>query len=316
MKEDIRLFAEQFNFLPEIKNKEKWGSYKKYILFGMGGSHIQGDVLKSIFPEIYLYFHQGYGLPNENIDDAGLVMASYSGNTEEVLDSLKDALERNLSVLIISKGGKIIEIAKEKNLPYIELPQNNVQPRIAMGYSYLALLCGLGIKEDFSSLKVELTERGSSLEEEGKTLSKLLENRIPIIYSTQRNYATALFWKINFNEAPKIPSFCNFIPELNHNEMTGFDALESNSPLSEKMTIILLRDLDDDQRNQKRMSVLKEVLEKRNISVTEVNITGKTRAAKIFSTVILSAWTAYYLSGYYGVDPSQVPMVEEFKKMI
>ncbi len=319
MQEDIRSFAEQFKFTPKIKNEEKWESAETYILGGMGGSHLQGDILKSVAPEVPLFFHNDYGLPKRNLKDVNLIASSYSGNTEEVVDFLNEGLRNDLRVGVVAKGGKLLEIAKEKEIPYIKLPESSVQPRMAIGYSFLALVKFLGLKDienDVSLMIESLNKKSPLLEEEGKRMATLLKDRVPIVYSNKESYATSLIWKINFNETAKIPAFYNLIPELNHNEMTGFDVLDSTRRLSNQMIFILLKDKEDDLRNQKRMSVLKEVLEKRGFDVLEVEAKGGTRLEKIFSSIILSAWTAYYLSDYYKTEPSAVPMVEEFKRMI
>ena len=42
----------------------------------------------------------------------------------------------------------------------------------------------------------------------------------------------------------------------------------------------------------------------------------KTLGIKIFSSLLLADWTAYYTALAYGLEPEQVPMVEEFKKLI
>jgi glucose/mannose-6-phosphate isomerase len=315
MKDDIYNFHKQLLFSPEVKNKEKWGSYNSYLLVGMGGSHLQGEILLSIYKNAPLSIHSNYGIPRMK-NDTGVIIASYSGNTEEAIDSFESALSSGLDIAVISKGGRLIELAREHALPYIELPEGDTQPRMGAGYTFSALLKIMGKEEDMKEVIDTLENRKDELMEKGKELSSLLKGRVPIVYSSERNGVLAKMWKINFNEGPKIPSFYNTVPELNHNEMTGFDVNPLTKELSEKMTFLLLCDKEDYQRNQKRMEVLKDVLEKRGLSVIRLDIDGEKREEKIFSFVILSAWTAYCLAEFYNNDPNVVPMVEEFKKMI
>ncbi len=318
MKDDIYNFSQQFLFPAEIENKEKWGSYNNYLLTGMGGSHLQGEILLSIFNDIPLSVYSDYGLPNIK-KDTGVIVASYSGNTEEAIDNLNTALSLNIDVSVISKGGKLIEIAKEKSLPYIKLPDGDVQPRMGTGYAVKAVLEMMKKEKEKKEIEevVEcLEERKDLLLAQGKEITSLINGKVPIIYSSNRNLIASKVWKINFNEGPKIPSFYNTIPELNHNEMTGFDTNSFTKELSEKMVFFLLTDDEDDIRNQKRMKVLKIILEKNEFSVFEVKMEGIKRAEKIFSSIILSAWTAYFIAEIYNNDPNSVPMVEEFKKII
>ncbi|MBI2506768.1 MAG: bifunctional phosphoglucose/phosphomannose isomerase, partial [Candidatus Colwellbacteria bacterium] len=139
---------------------------------------------------------------------------------------------------------------------------------------------------------------------------------IPIIYSSRRNIALAYNWKIKFNETGKAPAFYNTFPELNHNEMTGFDVQETTRELSDKMFFIFLKDEDDHPKITKRMEVLERLYRDRKLSVAVVSLEGNSKMEKIFNSLTLADWTAYYTAKRYNVEPEQVPMVEEFKKLL
>ncbi len=320
MEKDIQNFSKQFEFSPEIKNKEKWGGFQDYFLSGMGGSHLQGNVFKAIYPDFPLFLHQNYGLPLfHNGEKTGFVIASYSGNTEEVIDVYNKALSEGLSVIVISKGGHLLADAKKKELPHIELPQDEIEPRIAIGYSYKALSKAVGVEKvekEAENTVDDLMNEQPKLKQKAEELVSLLENKIPIVYATERNRILASMWKINFNETTKIPSFYNVIPELNHNEMTGFDVNSSTKELSEKMVFVLLKDSDDYSKNRKRTEALKKVLRERDLQIIEVEVEGKSRTEKVFKTILLSEWTSYLMAGFYGTNYKNSPMIENFKGMI
>jgi glucose/mannose-6-phosphate isomerase len=139
---------------------------------------------------------------------------------------------------------------------------------------------------------------------------------VPVIYTSAKNAAIGYNWKIKFNETGKIPAFTNVVPELNHNEMTGFDAKEKTVALSRGFRFIFLKDGLDDRRILKRMSVLEKLYHDRGFKVEIVLLQGKNEIQKIFNALILADWTAYHTAKLYGVDPEQVSMVEEFKKLI
>lgn len=319
MEKDIYNFHKQLEESFEIVNESKWKPHCQYIVSGMGGSHLQADILKAFFPELPILIHSDYGLPSLFSKKAGFVAVSYSGNTEEVLDSLKEAIKKKMPVFVISKGGALIEKAKEEGFPFIKLPENDIQPRLGIGYSFKALLKCFFLEKaekDCLSLANNILEKRDFLKEKAQKIASLIEEGVPIIYASAQNEILARVFKINFNETTKIPSFYNTLPELNHNEMTGFDIKPINRHLSSNMIFTFLRDKDDHQRVQKRFDVLKEVLEKRDMKIIEIDIEGETKLDKLFSSVILSAWISYYLSFYYKTEPSSVPMVEEFKKLI
>lgn len=319
MKEDIQNFPKQLRFSPKLENEERWGTFQNYVLLGMGGSHLQGDVFRAISPDFPLSLHKNYGLPRRTEKEkTGFIAASYSGNTEEVLDAYGKALEEGLSVAVISKGGELLRDAKERGLPYIELPEDKIEPRMAIGYSYKSLLCLLKAEKEVGEAEnaVEELQKKSEMEEEAKEITRFLEKKIPIVYASERNCALAAMWKINFNETAKIPSFYNVLPELNHNEMAGFDKTGSTKGLSEKMRFLFLKDEEDHPRNRKRMDVLKEIWKEKGFQTTELQVGGSSRTERVFANILLSEWTAYFLAKLYGVNYENSELIEKFKERI
>ncbi len=320
MKQAIENFNKQFEFNPVIENAGNLKPFNKFIVGGMGGSHLGADLLKVWRPELDMIIHTDYGLPEiseEELQSRLYIASSYSGNTEEVIEGLTQALAKGMSVLTISIGGKLLEIAKTKSLPYIQIPDTKIQPRSATGFSFIALLKAMGQEsalQDASSLSKTLDPK--KYEDEGKTLAKTLNGYVPVIYTSARNSAIAYNWKIKFNETGKIPAFYNALPELNHNEMTGFDVKEKSRPLSENFHFILLEDETDHPQIQKRMQILKKLYGDRGFKVETIQLSGGNIFLKIFSSLTLGDWASYYTAIEYGLDPEPVPMVEEFKKLI
>jgi len=177
MDQVIREFNKQFEYEPVIEGLIK--SANKFVVAGMGGSHLAADLIKVYDPCLELIVHRNYGLPCP-VDEESLYIAnSYSGNTEEILDFFNKAVEKNLNIVVISTGGKLIDLAKENNTPYIQIPSTDIQPRSAFGYNIKALLKAMG-KEDW--LK-EISELSSildpvSLEKEGEELAKKIKGKI------------------------------------------------------------------------------------------------------------------------------------------
>ncbi|MBU6415288.1 hypothetical protein KGQ34_03560, partial [Patescibacteria group bacterium] len=199
-----------------------------------------------------------------------------------------------------------------------------IQPRLSLGFSTKALLKVLNAQEgldEISRLNAEL--RPAEFETEGKALAEKLFGKIPVIYSSKKNSAVAYIWKIKLNESAKIPAFANAFPELNHNEMNGFNPQENTAGLSHNFHFVFLEDGEDDIRIIKRMKILAELYQKLGLSVETVvmknpgeNLGGMEQFHKIFSSLVLADWVSWYLAKSYGVEAEQVPMVEEFKKLI
>lgn len=320
MKSVINNFPSQFAYNPTIENKDGFKKTKFYVVVGIGGSHLAADLIKTIKPDINLIVHPDYGLPamqEEDLRNSSVILVSHSGNTEEVVEAFNQCSKKKIKPLIISTGGKLGELAKEYKLPIIKIPATGIQPRMAIGYSFRALLKAIGEEKllQESTLLARII-KPQSLEALGEDLANLINGKVPVIYSSNRNSAIAYNWKIKFNETGKIPAFYNILPEMNHNEMTGFDVKTGTRALSKYFHFIILLDDEDNERILTRMEVLGQLYVERKLSVGVVKFKGKTRLEKIFSMIILGDWVAYYTAKNYGVESEQVPMVEKFKKQI
>jgi glucose/mannose-6-phosphate isomerase len=317
MDQAIRDFAKQFEYNPVVENADKLPVKNKFLMLGMGGSHLAGDILQAVDPALDLIVHRDYGLPVGDLSDRLVIASSYSGNTEEIVDGLEQAVTKKLPVATIAVGAKLIERAKKYNLAYIQMPDTGIQPRSALGFSFRGLLKLLG-KDQLLQQSAQLATvlKPADQEPAGKALAKKFKGYVPIIYASNRNTTVAWNWKIKLNETGKIPAFYNTFSELNHNEMTGFDVKKSTKKLSANFKFIFLHDADDHPRIQKRMEITARQYHNRGFFVETVAMAGASRLEKIFFTLPLADWFAFYTAEQYGLESEQVPMVEEFKKLI
>ena len=316
--DSILNFQKQFKYVPEIINERDLKKTKKFVVVGMGGSHLAADLIKIFKPSVDLTVHTNYGLPALNdLKKRLIILSSYSGNTEEVIDAFHKAKEMKLKIVVITLGGKLLELARANNVPYIQLPDMNLQPRMALGLSLMALLTIMGEKKILSRAReLSQTFKPAEFESRGQDLAQKLKGYIPVIYSSVNNSALAYNWKIKFNENAKAPAFCNILPELNHNEMEGFDMKESDNNFSKKFYCLIFSDDMDDPRILKRMEILEKLYRSRGLKTEIIKIEGYDIFQKVFNIIILGDWAAYHTALLYGVDPETVPMVEEFKKMM
>jgi len=316
----IQQSAEQFAFNPDIVNAKALRPASRYILVGMGGSHLAADLLKIAKPELDMTVHRGYGLPPLSPSDVRerlIILSSYSGNTEEVLDAYTQAGKLGLNRAVLSIGGALIERAEKDSVPYIQMPDSGIQPRSALALNLRGLLKLIG-EETMLTDTAALAQsfRPADFEEEGKQLATLLRGRVPVIYASEKNQSLAYNWKIKFNETGKIPAFYNTLSELNHNEMTGFDVKETTRALSEKFIFIFLRDPNDHPQIKKRMEVTAALYRDRALATHDVTLSGDGIFHTIFNALTVADFAAYFTAEGYGLESEQVPMVEEFKKRI
>ena len=322
MEEAILNFPRQFNFKPDILRSEKLPrDYSAVIVLGMGGSHLAGGVIKAIDPGIPIFTYSDYGFPpwpQTLTHNALFVACSYSGNTEEIMSALGPVITGRHKVAVMTTGGYLAEEAENWQLPLVRMPDDGIQPRSALGYAVMGLLSIIG----YDYLRSRLAALSDSLpveecRREGEALAGRLRGKVPIIYSSEQYRAVAYNWKIKFNETGKIPAFYNTIPELNHNEMTGFDRVDKNRDLSELFHFIQLFQPDDHPQNIKRMKVTDRLYQERGLASEIITCSGSNdRAERIFRSLLMADWAAYTIAVENGSEPEQVPMVEEFKKLI
>ena len=319
MKEAIKNFPKQLKFKPIIKNKEALVSTKNFVVCGMGGSHLSADLLKTWNPLLSLVIHHDYGLPelSKGLKDHLIIISSYSGNTEEAIEGFNKAVAKKLPVACVSTGGKLLELAIKHKKPYIKMPDTGIEPRSALGFSVVSLLKLMGQEQALAEIKktANLLDMNKA-EKRGKALAKDLKNFIPIIYSSTKNESIAYNWKIRFNETGKIPAFYNTFPELNHNEMVGFDGGKKTKKLLEKFYFVFLKDKTDYSRNILRMEVSKKIFEKKGFPVKILELEGRNIWEKAFSSLLIADWTAYYIAQEYGLKAQETVIIDEFKGII
>ena len=78
----------------------------------------------------------------------------------------------------------------------------------------------------------------------------------------------------------------------------------------------MLQDANDHPRIIKRMALTANLIKKSGAKTQTINFQEGSIVFKIFSCLLLGDWTSYYLAMEYGIDPTPVKIVEEFKGMM
>jgi len=311
--EAIKL-GEGFVFSPREK-------IDKVIVCGMGGSAMAGEIARR-FANVPVLVNRSYTLPGFADRQTLLVAISYSGNTAETLSSLKEGIDNKLQILCIASGGKIMNIARENDIPFLQVPAG-YQPRAATGYlalpllvilSRLGLVKGVGQWDDlFASLakiKESCTADVVLKENPAKELAQALHGCVPVIYGTAGNTdLVAMRFKTQINENAKQPAYWNAFSELNHNEILAL----VRSDLLASQHIVLLKNSYDHPENRIRMEIMAGLFEQHNIPHTDVTSEGKTELAQVFSQIYFADYVSYYLALTNKLDPTPVELIEKFK---
>ncbi|MDE1974936.1 MAG: hypothetical protein KGI49_00250 [Patescibacteria group bacterium] len=314
--EDIKKMPGQFAWRPTVENAGELAAgarFSRFVVGGMGGSHLAADFLKSAYPALDLKIHEDYGLPilPDGDSERLYIAVSYSGNTVETLDFARSTLENGLSLAVISKGGKLETFAKDNGLPHIVLPDWGIEPRMATGLMAMALLVFFGDHEKSQVFENIAKSADMTLAEKiGREAADFFKGSIPLIYASSRNTFAAKFMKIAMNETGKTAAFWNVFSELNHNEMMSFTGG------ADRFRIMYMTDEEDGPQIKKRMEVMQRLVKDRGGEVMGVALDGKSHYEKLANSIYLSHWTAYFTAKASGQDPASTALVEEFKKLI
>lgn len=309
----LHSFKEQFSFEPTIINSEKLTQKSTIIICGMGGSAISVSLLKVLFPTLPITLHNGYGLP-ESFDKENtlLILNSYSGNTEEVIDCMQEAITASINIAAISCGGELIRQAEGLAIPHIILPTIGVEPRFAIGHQILSLLTLIGETEKIASLKNAIMACDiPNAENNGKNLANSLTGKYPILYASKNLFPVAYLIKAAINEGGKVPCFVNTIPEACHNEIQAFVSNEAHKE-SHNFMFILFGSPNDHHRVQKRFKILSEMYVEYGFNVARLEA-DHSNHTKMFELIMTGYFAATYLAIARDVDSYKTPFIKEFK---
>ncbi len=315
----------KFDFIEQYRK-----DYHNILVTGLGGSAIGGDILRNYAAQrasIPVIVNRNYNLPAFVGADTLVLAVSYSGNTEETLEAYQEAVNRGADVIVLSSGGKISEYARRDNKAIIQVPTGFV-PRAAAGWLFapVALLLGQmgilpGVEDEIKETAEVLKQLRESLNPTvgvpvnlARVIAEKTRGNVPIIWGTLGvSEVAAQRWKAQINENAKSPAYYNVFPELNHNEIVGFEA---PGELLQQQVYIILRDKHDYEPIQKRIEISKKIIKDKVKNIIEVYSSGETYLARVFSLIYVGDYASVYLALEYGINPTPVKMIDYLKEQL
>jgi len=299
------------------------------IITGMGGSAIGGELLKDWAKnkfQVPIEINREYHLPNYANEKTLVLVTSYSGETEETLSALLDAVKRKCMIYCITSGGALIEIAERLNIPYLQVPAG-MPPRAALPYMLMPLLSfmekmglGSGVSEELDEALpiLEQIERENAAEtpvedSPTKTLAANIEGFIPVVYGFGIYSSVARRFKQQINENAKMMAKWDNLPELDHNEIVGYEKSEN---IADGFAAIFIRDKEEPIEIRSRVEVTKKLIEPTGISIYEIWSQGKSTLTKMLSVVAVADFVSIYLAILRGVDPAPVQTINKLKSAL
>lgn len=299
---------------------------KAIIVAGMGGSAIGGELLKDWTYhkiKVPIEVNREYSLPAYADENTLVFVISYSGETEETLSIFLEALKSHCMIFCISSGGKLIKFSKKLHVPYLQIPPE-MPPRAALPYLFSPLplvLEKIGLVSDAHSefseaiktlekISYENSPEKSVDENFSKKLALSVCGTMPIIYGFGCYRAVSRRFKQQLNENSKVPSKWDVFPELNHNEIVGWEEADE---LAKHFSVIFIRDRDEPRKIKLRIEHTKGIMQKHVTKIFEVWSEGASKLAKMLSTTLIGDFTSVYLAVLRGVDPTPVETIALLK---
>jgi glucose/mannose-6-phosphate isomerase len=307
--------------------------FDRALVVGMGGSAIGGELAGAYLAakgSVQVTVNRGYHLPKWVHKKTLIVASSYSGNTAETLSCVDEARKKKCPILGITqwkvpkKVNKLAEVAEANGIPLIRI-RPGLSPRAALGYSFVPLLIAfskLGMVPDVKPAVSEthtLLRRLSKLhgplvpteDNLAKQLAVVLYQRLPIIYGGQGPFETIAYrWRCQFNENSKSLAISHGVPEMNHNEIVGW---ENPMHICQDAVVCCLLDRDDHPEVKERFSIIHDLIEHSGAFVFDFASQGKSLIARMFSLIYLGDFVSVYLALREAVDPSPVRRIDLLK---
>ena len=307
----------------------EWKDIKQVVIAGMGGSAIGADLLASYsasLSQVPVLVHRDYGLPLFADGTNTLVIcSSHSGNTEETLDAFDAALRAECRIAVMCTGGELAKRAKAKAIPVWTFDHAG-QPRAAVGFSFgllLAMFQRLGLIPDQSKeiedainamnrIQQHLRADVITAKNPAKRYAGQLMGRWVTIVGAGLLTAVARRWKGQLNEVAKAGANFEFLPEADHNTLAG--TMNPQEPLNAHTMTLFLRAPSDHPRNRLRSDLTRKAFMLEGLNTDHVDGRGNTPLAHMWTLILFGDYMAYYLAMGYGVDPTPIKALVEFKE--
>lgn len=321
MEQLIESFPRQLKEALEIGRKAQLkapgGPYSNVVVTGLGGSGIGGKIAAQLVhkeAKCPIETYNNYYLPGYVNHKSLVIACSYSGNTEETIAAMDQALAKGARVVVITSGGKMLETAKSKGLDHIVIPGGN-PPRTMLAYSLVQQfyvlhhfgIIGDGFEGAIKTAASMLEDEKASIKKAAKELTEKLIGKRLVIYSEANTEAIAIRFRQQVNENSKELCWHHAIPEMNHNELVGWAGGDKS------LAVVIFRHKTDHERTQMRVEINKGIFEKYTPNVHEVWSKGDTGFARQLYLINLGDWVSLYWAEAKKVDPSEIEVINMLK---
>jgi glucose/mannose-6-phosphate isomerase len=294
--------------------------FSNVVVTGLGGSGIGGSIVQNyVFDKLKIPFfvNKDYSLPAFVNSKSLVIVCSYSGNTEETIMAMQQAIKKRATIVCITSGGKVAEMATKKNMDCILVPAG-MPPRSCLGYSLVQILyvllnfnlIGNNFEKELKTTIKQMQECENATQKKAMIIAKKILGKLPVIYSAGNFEGVAIRFRQQLNENSKLLAWHGVVPEMNHNELVGW------RDEAQDKAVILLRNQDDYERVQTRMEINKKIIKKHTSTIIEIYSEGKSYLEQAFYLIHLTDWISVLLADLRELDATEVKVIDFLKSSL
>lgn len=326
-------FLDGFESLDKLPIPPHYIKCRRLVISGMGGSGMAGHLLKSLISplaRVPIEVVNDYQIPGFVDNETVLVGISYSGNTEETIETYIESYKKGARLISLGSGGKLEELSRKYGAPFYRTSATICgQPRLGTIKFFGALISLVNRLGYFEVKDSEIIQARTVLDEMitqswgatvptednlAKKIAREAFDKIPVIWGADHLTAVAHRFKGDFNENSKVLSYFEPLPEMNHKSLVG---TEFPKPLIKNILHLLLKSQFGHEKNRLRIEKTAAILKKRKFATEIINFSEcPTPLAEILCGLTLSSFISFYLASLYGEDPTPVAVIEDFKKSL
>lgn len=299
------------------------------LVAGMGGSGIGGDAAAALLvgsSPVPIVVSKHYECPGFVGPDTLVFANSFSGNTEETLSTVSRAAERNARIVVVASGGRLVDLAERVGAPVVPVDPAIPMPRAGIGAVTVPLLVVLerlglasGVEDTVEAAVRQLRRRRDELapgvDDSASRLARRIGRTIPLVYGGgPLGEVAAWRWKGQFNENCKVPSWCNRIPELTHNELCGW--AQHGDVTRQVFTLLFLRHDHEPGNVDRRFEFVAESCDEVVAGIETVTAEGDSAMAQLFDLVLQGDLVSLRMSFNEGVDPGPIDILDQLKSSL
>jgi glucose/mannose-6-phosphate isomerase len=287
------------------------------LIAGLGGSGIGGKIMSEMVWDsckVPICLVHNYDIPAWVSEHTLFVACSYSGNTEETLSALEQAMQKGAQITCITSGGKLQALAESQGFNIIKIPGGQ-PPRTSFGYNAMQQLF---VFQAFGLLKGRFTEElakaadllkkeQSQIRVEASAIANKLSGTIPVIYAETQFEGVAVRLRQQLNENAKMLCWHHTVPEMNHNELVGWAGGDK------RFSVIFIRTPEDNERSALRMDLNQHVIRNHTDNIVELRPKGHSRIEQVYYLIHLSDWISQYLARENGINPMEIEVINQLK---